>query len=286
MTAPLIQSSPGFYVDTDYQDVLSQLGLDSLAGVFDFQQGENLVKSNLASWRHRIRFQVPDGQYAYLKRYDHPPADIQLKGWLQHGQLLFLSEYDKGPADILRQADVSIPQTIACGGQWHGLFEKRSFIITLELQEACSLEKKLPACFHSNSAQSNRARKAFIVRLADFVRRFHETGFRHRDLYLSHIFLSEDGGLSLIDLHRCFRPKFLNERYRIKDIAQLHYSCPGDMITLSDRIRFYREYKKTNKLTSADKTWIRKVHVKALRIGRHDRKHGRVVPFEKKRREG
>ena len=286
MAVNLTESSPGFYIDTDYKDVLSQLGLDSLDGVFDFQQGQNLVKSNLASWRHRIRFQLPGGQYAYLKRYDHPPKSIQLKAWLQHGLHAFLSEFDKGPADILHQAGISIPRTIACSGQSKRLFEKRSFIITLELHNACSLEKKLPRCFYSNSAKSNRDRKAFINKIADFIRRFHETGFCHRDLYLAHIFLSEDGDLSLIDLHRCFQPKLLKKRYQIKDIAQLHYSCPGETISLADRIRFYREYKKTNKLTSADKAWIRKVHAKALRIARHDRKHGRVVPFEKKCKEG
>ena len=286
MGTDLIQVSPGFYIDKNYQNVLSQLGLDSLTGVFNFQQGQNLLKSNLASWRHRIRFQLSDGQYAYLKRYDHPPASIQLKGWMQHGQRLFLSEYDKGPVELLNRAGISVPQTIACGGQWQGLFEKQSFIITLELQQACSLEKKLPECFHSNTTQANKDRKAFIIRLAGFIRRFHETGFRHRDLYLAHIFLSKNGGLSLIDLHRCFQPKFLNQRYRIKDIAQLHYSCPGDMISLCDRIRFYREYKKINKLTSANKTWVRKIHAKTRHIARHDRKHKRIVPFEKKRREG
>ncbi|MBL7214253.1 MAG: hypothetical protein ISS71_01105 [Phycisphaerae bacterium] len=286
MTAILTHVSPGFYVDKDYQDVLSQLGLDSPAGVFDFQQGENLVKSNLASWRHRIRFQLPDGQYAYLKRYDHPPKTVQLKAWLQHGRHTFLSDFDKGPAAILQRADVSIPQTIACGGQWQGLFEKRSFIITLELQDACSLEKKLPLCFYSNSPSSHKDRKKFIRQLADFIRRFHKTGVRHRDLYLAHIFLSENGHLSLIDLHRCFQPKLLKQRYQIKDITQLHYSCPGDVISFCDRIRFYRQYRKTGKLTSADKICIRKIHTKALRIGRHDRKHGRVVPFEKKHKEG
>ena len=286
MTANLIESSPGFYIDKDYQSLLSQMGLDSLADVFDFQQGESLAKSNLASWRNRMRFQLPDGQFAYLKRYTSPPKSIQLKAWVQHGRHAFLSDFDKGPADTLRQAGISIPQTIACGGQWQGFFEKQSFIITLELHDACSLEKKRPRCFDLDLSNSHKDKKEFIAQLADFIRRFHETGFRHRDLYLCHIFLSDNGGLSLIDLHRCFQPKFLKERYRIKDLSQLHYSCPGDCISGADRIRFYREYKKTSKLTSADKACIRKIHAKALRIGRHDRKHGRTVPFEKSGKKG
>ena len=282
MSKNLTESSPGFYVDADYHSLLAQMGLDSVAGVFEFQQGQNLIKSNLASWRHRIRFQLPNGQYAYLKRYDHPPKSIQMKAWAQHGQRAFLSGFDKGPMETLQQADVSIPKTIACGGQWQGFFEKQSFIITLELENARSLEKKLPACFHSNSPGSGKDRKECIAKLADFIRRFHQTGYRHRDLYLAHIFLADNGTLSLIDLHRCFRPTVLKQRYRIKDLAQLHYSCPGQTISRTDRIRFYREYIQSDKLTAADKACLRKIHRKALQIARHDRKHGRAVPFETK----
>ena len=284
MAVNLTEISPNFCIAPDYKEALALLGLDTLEGVFDFQKGTALTKANLASWRHRIRFQLPDGRYAYLKRYDNPPKSVQLKAWMQHGERLFLSEYDKGPADILHQADISIPQTIACGGQWNGFFEKQSFIITLELQSACSLEKKLPECFYST--KSNIDRKNFIEKLADFIRRFHKTGYRHRDLYLAHIFLSENGDLSLIDLHRCFRPKILKRRFRIKDLAQLHYSCNGNVISRTDRVRFYRAYQTTDTLTIADKASIGKIHRKALQIAWHDRRHGRVVPFEIKRREG
>lgn len=283
--AKLQETSPIFYLDKAYQSQLTQIRLDSVEGVFAFKQGQSLTKSNLASWRHRIRFQLPNGQYAYLKRYDRPPLSIQLKAWTQHRRRAFLSGFDMGPVEDLQQVDVAVPRTIACGGQWQGLLEKRSFIITLELEKARSLEKRLPDCFHAQTAAAWNQRKDFTRQLADFIRRFHATGYRHRDLYLAHIFLSEDGALSLIDLHRCFRP-LLKERFRIKDLAQLHYSCDGSLISLADRIRFYRAYRQTQKLSAADKACIRKIHAKALRIAHHDRKHGRVVPFQKKRRKG
>lgn len=284
MAATLMQSAGEFFVDGDYQTPLAELGLDSLAGVFKFQQGENLLKANLAAWRHRIRFQLPDGRYAYLKRYANPPKSVQVKAWLQHGTRSFLSVFDKGPATELQDVDVLIPHVIACGGLWQGLFETKSFIITLEIPDADSLEKKLPDCFHLAPAKSQKNRKDFIVKTADFVRRFHQTGFRHRDLYLCHLFLSDNKTLYLIDLHRTFKPKLLGSRYRLKDIAQLHYSCPADVISLADRLRFFRAYTQTNRLTATHKIWIRKVHAKAVRIARHDRKHGRIVPFEKNSR--
>lgn len=277
MSAGLTEISPGFYADTDYRSLLSQAGLDSAAAVFAFQEGENLGKSNLAGWRQRIRFQLPNGEFAYLKRYVQPPKTVQLKAWMQHRRRAFLSYFDRGPAEVLRQAKITIPKVIAYGGQWQGLFERRSFIITLELRQAVSLEKKLPGCFDARGRQKERS--LFIEQLADFIRRFHAIGFRHRDLYTAHVFHSEEGTLSLIDLHRCFRPMLLKERFRIKDLAQLHYSARGDVISRADRVRFWKNYTQTDRLSKSDKIRIGKIHAKALRIARHDRKHGRVVPF-------
>ncbi|MHC4836078.1 MAG: lipopolysaccharide kinase InaA family protein, partial [Planctomycetota bacterium] len=119
----------------------------------------------------------------------------------------------------LSAVDVRIPETIAYGGQWSGLFEKKSFIITLEIPNSHSLETALPDCFES--AASNLAKRDFILKLADFIRRFHNTGYRHRDLYLCHIFVSNNETLYLIDLHRTFKPKFLGRRYQVKDLAHL-----------------------------------------------------------------
>jgi hypothetical protein len=286
LTANLIKSPRGFYVDADYQNLLSQVGLDSIETVFGFQQGENLSKSNLAPWRQRIRLQLPNGEFAYLKRYVNSPKFIQLRAWFQHGRRAFLSRFDQGPVQPLQRVNVNIPRTLAYGGQWGGLFEQRSFILTLELPGAESLERKLPLCFSSDSSESQKKRKAFIQQLADFIRRFHDTGFRHRDLYLSHIFYSDEGVLSLIDLHRCFRPKILKQRYLVKDLAELHYSCDGHVLSRADRIRFYRAYQKINKLTPADKVSIARIHDKALQIARHDRRHGRNVPFESNRVKG
>ena len=277
MDPSFLQPVRGFFIDPQYQQTLEEAGLDSLDAVFAYEQGQRLTKPNLASWRHRIRLQLPNGQTVYLKRYSCPPLPVQIKSWFQHGYRGFLSEYDKGPLDELSNVVVLIPQTIAYGGQWTGLFEKRSFIITLEIPNAHSLETKLPDCF-----EHPVSRREFILKLADFIRRFHETGYRHRDLYLCHIFLSNNETLYLIDLHRSFKPKLLGKRYRIKDLAQLHYSSPADKVSTADRLRFYLAYAQKKKLSAADKVFIRKIHTKALHIARHDRKHGRTVPFEKR----
>lgn len=286
MTSPFIQSAPGFFVLSSYRRTLAESGLDSLEAVIYCQKGQMLSKVGLAGWRHRICFPLADGQTAYLKRYIRPPFFVQMKAWIQHRHRAFLAEYDKGPSDELARAKILTPQVIAYGGQWTGCVENCSFIITLEIPNGRSLEQKLPNCFETPPAPKQRqAKNEFIYRLADFVRRFHETGYCHRDLYLSHLFLSDEQTLYLIDLHRTFKPRIGSCYYRIKDIAQLHYSCPAAKISSSDRLRFYLAYAQMEKLTTQDKKIIRQVHAKALRMAQHDRKHGRLCPFQERQKQ-
>ena len=93
-------------------------------------------------------------------------------------------------------------------------FEKQSFIITEKIPNAESLERKLPDFFYQPSAQENKKQKdRFINDLADFARLFHDTGFRHRDFYLAHIFMDEAGSFYLIDLQRAFKPLLSSARF-------------------------------------------------------------------------
>jgi heptose I phosphotransferase len=153
--------------------------------------------------------------------------------------------------------------------------------MTEKIPDAESLERKLPDCFGlSNTAENLKLRREFIHKLAQFTRKFHQTGLRHRDLYFSHIFHSRDGSFYLIDLQRVFKPVILARRFRIKDIAQLYYSAPGRHFSSTDRLRFYLSYSGKKTLDHSDKTFIRNVTKKTKQIARHDTRHGRAVPFE------
>lgn len=98
----------------------------------------------------------------------------------------------------LTAAGVGVPRVVAWGQQWGHLFERKSFLMTEEIHHSQSLELRLPACLGATHA-SVEARRDFIRRLADFIRRFHATG-HVSGLYLSHIFCSDEGQLYLIDL--------------------------------------------------------------------------------------
>lgn len=278
-----VEVSKDFFVAGDYVDALVEAGLDSMDAVFAFEGGEDLGKANLGKHRRRIRFELEaTGKRYYLKRYEGTPLGVQVRNWIDHWRRASMSSFDMGPGEELAALGIRTPKVVAYGDEWEGVFEGRSFLITEEISDAKSLEESLPSYFYDSSPVENVDKKrAFIERLADFAKYFHQTGYRHRDFYLCHIFMTADEEFYLIDLHRTFKPVLFDGRFRVKDIAQLYYSVPGDIISRADRLRFYRRYVGRDRLTVADKIFIRQLKSRAWRMADHDIKHGREVPFAK-----
>ena len=283
MNSKYVQLSSDIFVHPDYVEALKQMHLDTLDAIFAFEGGTALVKKELTHWRSRTEFAIGNPpQRCFLKRYVGPPMMTQVRNWFAHGRKALTAMYDYLPCRPLEQAGVGTYQTIAYGGRWQGLFEDRSFVILREIPTAQSLEKKLPDCLTRSPLESCQAeRVTFIHTLADFVRRFHQTGYCHRDLYLCHIFYSADNGFSLIDLQRAFRPRLWRRRWILKDLTQLYYSSPGDVISRSDRLRFYLRYCQKERLMSSDRRFIRQLKRKAWRMADREIRRGKEVPFAK-----
>ncbi len=276
-----LESSKSFFIDADYKTAFSKLGLASIDAVFSFNAGTNLTKNNLSGYRSRLRFEIHSPPTTlFLKRYDSPPISVQFKNWLSARSRKSCASLNLEPINELASAGISTPKIISYGQQWGTWLEKRSFIITEKIPNAESLERKLPDCFYAQPTSENlKIRRHFIARLAAFVKKFHETKYRHRDLYFSHIFYADNGEFHLIDLARAFKPCIFAERFRIKDIAQVHYSAPARYFSRTDRLRFYFAYTGRDKITTTDKLFIKKVMAKAERMARHDTKHGKPAPF-------
>ena len=275
--------SKSCFNDSDYEGAFDELGLTSIDEVFSFSAGRNLHKNNLAAYRSRLEFELnKPAVTVFLKRYDGPPVLVQLKNWFSAHKRISLGALGFRSAIKLDAAGINKPKTLFYGERWGAFFEKRSFIITEEIARAESLERKLPDCFKGpTTLEKLKLRRSFINQPAVFIRKFHDTDYRHRDLYLSHVFYSDSGDFYLIDLARAFKPIVLSRRFQIKDIAQLYYSAPAGYFSRTDRMRFYLSYKGgEGRLTRKDKAFIRRVINKAGRMARHDVKHGRAVPFE------
>jgi len=283
----LIRLPPAFFVAEEFTGALARLGLTSPNAIFAFDSGRDLAKPSIGRFRQRMVFELkPAGSEhpvkVFLKRYDRPPVLRQLRNWLCHRVRRSFARIEHETAEQLAAAGINTPRTIAWGEQRSCLFERRSFLMTEEIPDSQSLERGLPACFTGPPTSGNlRARRAFIHRLASFIQRFHETGYRHRDLYLSHIFCSENSAFSLIDLARASRP-ILQRRFQIKDLAQLHYSAPAQHVSRTDRLRFYLAYAGRPGLLPRDKVFLRTILRKAGRMARHNVKHGIRVPYRER----
>ena len=268
-----------FTVDKAFTLALKSMGFDSIDAIFRFEGGQSLSKANLAKHRSRVRFEITNpAATLFLKRYDNVPALDQISNWISHHRIASTMFYDLDASQKLAAAGINTPRPVSYGAQWGIFFEKRSFIITEKIPGE-SLERLLPPCFTHNSNGNLKERRRFIGNLAQFVRKFHNTGYRHRDFYFAHIFHHNDA-FYLIDLQRAIKPLLFSERYRIKDIAQLSYSAPGKYFSNADRLRFYLAYADKTQLEAKDKSFIQAVLRKMTQMADHNRRHGHAIPFE------
>jgi hypothetical protein len=269
-----------FFIAEGFAEALAGMGVRTMDDVFALEQGRDLAKKSIGRYRRRIELEVTlaGGQVTklYLKRYDHPPILKQLENWLAGRRRVSFAGVEHDAAFALCAAGIGTPDVAAWGCQWGPLFEQRSFLLTRQVADSDSLERRLPPCFGPSGRLHDR--RQFIRSLAQFIRRFHLTGCRHRDLYLCHIFCSTSGRFCLIDLARAFKP-LLARRFQVKDLAQLHYSAPARAFSRTDRLRFYLTYSDRRRLSESDKSLIRAVLKKADRMAGHNRKHGVPIPF-------
>lgn len=131
---------------------------------------------------------------------------------------------------------------------------RQSFIITDEITDAQSLEEFCNPWRSRPLKDSSeiRFKRWLITQLATTARRLHQSGANHRDFYLVHFLLQpgyenekiipQSSRLAVIDLHRMQLRGSTPRRWRIKDVAGLHYSSMDLKLTDRDRLRFMKIY--------------------------------------------
>ncbi len=127
----------------------------------------------------------------------------------------------------------------------------------------------------ARTALANRTspeRSPLISEILGLVRRLHERGWIHRDLYLQHFLLPCDPERRpvLIDVARARWSKKPGRRWLVKDLAALLLSTPQN-VTRTERLRFLRGWLAGQGIREeqAWKRWARDVFRKAQRLGAH-----------------
>ncbi len=267
----------------DWAAALQAQGLHDLPSVFASQTGDRLDKPGLEDWRQRWRLTLigPDAlpHTVYLKRFDRPPLRRQIERWRTGRPSLSTAGVEWTNARRLADAGIPAARPIALGQHMIGPWERRSFLILAEVPGE-SLERWLPAHLPRPAEETDwPRRRRRLDTLAHLIAAFHRSGFVHRDLYLSHVFIHDaeprrpeppapPPEFRLIDLQRVFKPRWRHARWIIKDLAALHFSTPPDRVGRFERLRFLCRYVQTCDRAGPARRLARRIDAKAARINR------------------
>ncbi len=276
----LVQSND-LLTDPAIVPLLDRQGLRCFEDAFTAVGGESLRKTALRTYRERIRFRLEDEEGVtrtfYLKRYHRPPLCEQLRRIREARPTCSTAWREMHLAKRLTRLGIATISVVAFGEKMWGVWERGSFAIAEEIPGE-SLERLAARVLAGQaSAPSWHDRLEIIRQLAAIAARLHCNRLFHRDLYLSHVFWSRNADdtvvLWLIDLARMLERPLCRKRWRIKDLAALHYSAPVGFVTRADRLRFLYYYQiALGRPGEPDRGLIAAVSRRARRMAVHDGK--------------
>lgn len=192
---------------------------------------ENLLKRDPGTLLYRFR--LGSGR-VLLKRYLHASP------WLALRARLFPSRARREFAALCELRGRGIPtlEPVACGEEDHGPMRRGSFLATVFLEGAMTLEAFL------DSWPPRAERDRVLGEVAALVRRMHEAGLAHGTLFPRNIMLpgAPGSGPLVFDApHGRFHPGPVPEAARADDLACLYRFC-HPWITAGEKARFLGTY--------------------------------------------
>lgn len=171
----------------------------------------------------------------------------------------------------LREAGLPVPKLLA----WYGAKGRGAFLLWEGIPGE-PLDDVLEAGYPIPSGQNLwQSKISLIEAAAQLVRKLHERGRVHRDLYLCHIvfggFRGLEPQLALIDLQRVTIRRM--RRWFVKDLAALLSSCPRT-VSRADKWRFLLAWLGRKKSDRFCRRWAKAIVAKARRIRAHRPKFG------------
>lgn len=238
----------------DAVDGLRALGLDSLEGALAY------TGTVARAAGKRCTYRIPVGGSAwYLKIYRGLSLGERLRGRRSPAR----REWDN--IETLDRAGFEVPARVAVGEGGAAVGAPvRSFLLTRAVDGDP---------LHQFLRRRDAAQGQALHALAGLVRRFHDSGFFHRDLYCGHVLRGLDGRLWLIDLARVGRGAPPRRRWLVKDLAALESSAPS-AVSRSARLRFLLRYLGKARGDAEARRWVRAILAKSRRIRRHVPRYG------------
>lgn len=258
------------FAEKRWRDAFARSGLRTCADFFD-ATGEPLSKAGLGR-RYRARLPLEMGaqrRITYLKRFHGEPLKDRLRRWFENGAWRSAAEHEVLVSQALRQSSIAAPEALAWGCTGCRL-SPRSFVVHAAVP-GMPLSSWVERQLDGGPCLDWGTRRVLVRQLAELVSAFHAAGWRHRDLYLCHLFVAQRGDgfhVSLIDLQRIFRPRWRARRWQVKDLAQLNHSASPAFFSRAMKLRFLLWYTGGKRLGDAEKKLIGAIAAKTRAMAR------------------
>lgn len=189
----------------------------------------------------------------YLKIF-HPPAGIAACKDLLRGSKAFRA-WDIGLR--LERAGLPAPVTLAAGEERRAGLLRRAFLVTQKVEG-------VPAHLFLRERASDpdwsiTRKRAGLKEAAELVRRFHDAGFVHGDLVATNLLVAGGGSahrLFFMDNDRTRHyPAWLPQPFWKRNLIQLN-RMPLAGVTLQDRMRFFKAYRRAQKVAATDRALV------------------------------
>lgn len=222
-----------------HRQVLSRLGLDSIAGAKAFQG--SLIK-NHRGHRDIYVIETRDDHGAplrfFLKRNLKAYRKDGMLSVLRRGKCWSTSREEWENSLLLHKAGVRTASLVAYGEECGLLWEKFSFIVTEAATGTGTLQDYLRDC------KDGRQRRRVLQAFGKCIARMHSAGLASPDLFTRHVFVepSNEPEFCLIDMARLDQRAALSAKHRARDLAALHVTAPLKHVTLRERLTFLRAY--------------------------------------------
>ncbi|MBO68190.1 MAG: lipopolysaccharide core heptose(I) kinase RfaP [Acidiferrobacteraceae bacterium] len=226
-----------------------------LGQIMQIQKRGELIRTGLGRETRRHKF---GNKTYYIKTHTGVGWREIIKNWTYLRPPVLGAKNEWHGVHHLRRHGISTLTIAGYGTSYKKAANRQSFIITEEIGGSISLEE-LGYEWQKNPPKTRsdlRYKRWLIRRVARMARTIHQSGANHRDFYLCHFLLRrayDKGKLStnkstlhVIDLHRMQIRRQTPERWKLKDISGLRYSCltliESGILTSRDLYRFIADY--------------------------------------------
>jgi lipopolysaccharide core heptose(I) kinase len=267
-------------VNVEFVSILRAAGLDTFEKIMA-HPGGTVIRSVPGRSTVRIELRQNSGasQVVFLKRYE--------REYLTFGKKLLRFLRWPGADDEalrewrkifrLRHYGFDTAQPIAVGQVRSGGVVERSFLMTAEIRNGSPAD----AYFAKHLCGGDARRKwRWLTEAGVWARRFQQAQFIHKDFYLVHVFIVEEGDawrFHLIDLQRMRGPHWHLPRWYIKDLIAFGFSARAKAgCSRTDLLRLYKAYARKKALLPSDKARIARLWRQIQRLEQRRPKYQRI----------